>query len=70
MADRQERFCATCQYYDPWGEDRGDCRRSPPVATANRTESSHPSEVWPTVLEDDWCGQHCVRLAGVAEASR
>ena len=52
----ERAYCGTCQHFDEWGEGRGACRRNPPMAIDRRTEDSHPSEAWPTVLSTDWCG--------------
>ena len=57
--------CQTCQYYDrkkaaggsapSWGQ----CRRSAPqLSPVNVNAKSYMIEgVWPTVRDDDWCGE-------------
>ena len=49
--------CKTCKYYEPFNKDAvgGYCRRFPPVGD-NR--GSHTVDSFPTVSENDWCGEH------------
>jgi hypothetical protein len=56
--------CMTCQYYDrrhgkaqggalQWGQ----CRRSSPMLNPLNAKSYMIEGVWPTVRDDDWCGE-------------
>ena len=57
--------CMTCQYYDrksakavaggapSWGQ----CRRSSPQLNPVNAKSYMIEGVWPTVRDDDWCGE-------------
>jgi hypothetical protein len=55
--------CQTCQYYDrkkaaggsapSWGQ----CRRSAPQLNPINAKSYMIEGVWPTVRDDDWCGE-------------
>ncbi len=57
--------CITCQYYDrkhagsaataapQWGQ----CRRTAPMLNPSNTKSYMIEGVWPTVRDDDWCGE-------------
>jgi hypothetical protein len=56
--------CMTCQYYDrkhgkaqssapQWGQ----CRRSAPMLNPLNAKSYMIEGVWPTVRDDDWCGE-------------
>lgn len=42
--------CTNCKYYNPLYEDKGDCRRHPPVIIAGIGTK------WPIVQKTDWCG--------------
>ena len=57
--------CISCQFYDrkhakgaagaspSWGQ----CRRSAPMLNPANTKSYMIEGVWPTVRDDDWCGE-------------
>jgi hypothetical protein len=57
--------CTTCQYYDrkhakgaagdspAWGQ----CRRGAPMLSPVNAKSYMIEGVWPTVRDDDWCGE-------------
>ena len=57
--------CTTCQFYDrknakgsaggapSWGQ----CRRSSPQLNPINAKSYMIEGVWPTVRDDDWCGE-------------
>ena len=57
--------CMSCQYYDrklakgaaggapSWGQ----CRRSAPLLNPVNAKSYMIEGVWPTVRDDDWCGE-------------
>jgi hypothetical protein len=57
--------CMTCQYYDrkaakgaagsapSWGQ----CRRSAPQLNPVNAKSYMIEGIWPTVRDDDWCGE-------------
>lgn len=55
--------CVTCQYFDRQarGADRsantGQCRRSGPSLSPLNQKSYMIEGVWPTVRDDDWCGE-------------
>ncbi|MBK9676535.1 MAG: hypothetical protein IPO82_15350 [Betaproteobacteria bacterium] len=62
--------CATCHYYDrrhARGQDgrssrSGPCRRSAPMLSPVSTKSYQIEGVWPTVRDDDWCGEWKILL--------
>ncbi len=57
--------CMSCQYYDrkhakatsdgapQWGQ----CRRSAPMLNPVNAKSYMIEGIWPTVRDDDWCGE-------------
>jgi hypothetical protein len=57
--------CTTCQFYDrklakggaggapSWGQ----CRRSAPLLNPVNAKSYMIEGIWPTVRDDDWCGE-------------
>ncbi len=55
--------CVTCMYYDRHkaGGDKvanaGQCRRSGPALSPINQKSYMIEGVWPTVRDDDWCGE-------------
>jgi hypothetical protein len=56
--------CVTCMYYDrlkAGGEAKagsaGQCRRNGPVLSPINQKSYMIEGVWPTVRDDDWCGE-------------
>ena len=56
--------CTSCQYYDRnqrGGEAKianaGQCRRSAPALSPLNQKSYMIEGVWPTVRDDDWCGE-------------
>jgi hypothetical protein len=73
--------CMTCQYYDRKlakgsvgaTPSLGQCRRSAPLLNPVNTKSYMIEGVWPTVRDDDWCGEWKIiarRIDGrVAEAT-
>jgi len=54
--------CQTCQYYDRKkaaggnAPSSGQCRRSAPQLNPINAKSYMIEGVWPTVRDDDWCG--------------
>jgi hypothetical protein len=57
--------CVTCQYFDRKGAKGspgaapswGQCRRSAPQLNPVTAKSYMIEGVWPTVRDDDWCGE-------------
>lgn len=57
--------CTTCQFYDRQNTRGGDakaanagqCRRSAPALSPLNQKSYMIEGVWPTVRDDDWCGE-------------
>ena len=58
--------CVSCQFYDrKSGKESGDsraiqwgqCRRTAPMLNPVNTKSYMIEGVWPTVRDDDWCGE-------------
>lgn len=55
--------CKTCQYYDRQGRAAerggvaGQCRRQAPALSPINQKSYMIEGVWPTVRDDDWCGE-------------
>jgi hypothetical protein len=68
--------CTTCHFFDRrqvnGGDGRsvrmGQCRRCAPLLTPNPTKTYMIEGVWPTVRDDDWCGEWKIvpRRASVA----
>jgi len=66
-ADIQENLmerCTGCQYYDRHrgngdgkSANAGQCRRGAPQLSPINQKSYMIEGVWPTVREDDWCGE-------------
>ena len=56
--------CVTCMYYDRHkagldakAANAGQCRRSGPTLSPINQKSYMIEGVWPTVRDDDWCGE-------------
>jgi hypothetical protein len=57
--------CVTCHFYDRRGSRgldgrgarSGQCRRSAPMLSPVTTKAYQIEGVWPTVRDDDWCGE-------------
>jgi hypothetical protein len=55
--------CVTCQYYDRQrrgaeaSANAGQCRRQAPALSPLNQKSYMIEGVWPTVRDDDWCGE-------------
>lgn len=56
--------CVGCQYYDreeAHAQDKGvrwgKCRRTGPIAHPVSAKSYMVEGVWPSVRDDDWCGE-------------
>jgi hypothetical protein len=59
--------CTTCQYYDRKSakaaagnvapSQQGQCRRTAPMLNPVNSKSYMIEGVWPTVHDDDWCGE-------------
>ena len=56
--------CTNCQYYDRQatkadgkGPAWGQCRRAAPSLSPINAKSYMIEGVWPTVRDDDWCGE-------------
>jgi hypothetical protein len=55
--------CVTCQYYDrqrrgvETSPNAGQCRRQAPMLSPLNQKSYMIEGVWPTVRDDDWCGE-------------
>ncbi len=51
--------CTTCQYYDRQnkGSGIGQCRREAPALSPVNVKPYMIEGVWPTVRDDDWCGE-------------
>lgn len=49
----ETKTCETCVYYEPRKEAQygtvGKCHRNPPIDRDGN---------WPSVYNDDWCGEH------------
>ena len=59
--------CIACQFYDRSDarpEDKGvrwgKCRRTGPIANPSAAKSYIVEGVWPSVRDDDWCGEWVV----------
>lgn len=57
--------CLSCQYYDRQTKEVdgkapawGQCRRTAPALSPINVKSYMIEGVWPTVRDDDWCGEH------------
>lgn len=57
--------CVSCQYYDrkhakgtaDSAPSCGQCRRAAPMLNPANSKSYMIEGVWPTVRDDDWCGE-------------
>ena len=57
--------CQNCQYYDRHGgsgaagksTNGGQCRRHAPLLSPNSAKNYLIEGVWPTVRDEDWCGE-------------
>jgi len=57
--------CLNCQYYDRHGgsgsggksANGGQCRRHAPMLSPNTAKNYLIEGVWPTVRDEDWCGE-------------
>ena len=55
--------CVTCQFYDRQtrgaekAANAGQCRRCAPALSPLNQKSYMIEGVWPTVRDDDWCGE-------------
>jgi hypothetical protein len=57
--------CVTCHFYDrrharavdARAARSGQCRRTAPLLSPVSTKSYQIEGVWPTVRDDDWCGE-------------
>jgi hypothetical protein len=51
--------CSNCQYYDRQdkGAGVGQCRRQAPALSPINAKAYMIEGVWPTVRDDDWCGE-------------
>jgi len=55
--------CVTCQFYDRQrrgaeaSPNAGQCRREAPSLSPLNQKSYMIEGVWPTVRDDDWCGE-------------
>jgi len=51
--------CSNCQYFDRQakGTGVGQCRRAAPALSPINAKSYMIEGVWPTVRDDDWCGE-------------
>ena len=57
--------CATCNFYDRRSARNvdgrtarsGQCRHSAPMLSPLTTKTYQIEGVWPTVRDDDWCGE-------------
>jgi hypothetical protein len=56
--------CVSCQFYDRKGGGTdgrspqwGQCRRTSPMLSPATAKSYMIEGVWPTVRDDDWCGE-------------
>jgi hypothetical protein len=51
--------CVNCQYYDRQdkGQGVGQCRREAPALSPINAKAYMIEGVWPTVRDDDWCGE-------------
>jgi hypothetical protein len=57
--------CVTCHFYDRRharavdgrAARSGQCRRTAPLLSPVSTKSYQIEGVWPTVRDDDWCGE-------------
>jgi hypothetical protein len=56
--------CTTCQYYDrrhvngvSGAPQTGQCRRTAPMLNPVNAKPYLIEGIWPTVRDDDWCGE-------------
>jgi hypothetical protein len=62
-AEGEVERCTTCTYYDrnkggdAKAANAGQCRRNSPMLSPINQKSYMIEGVWPTVRDDDWCGE-------------
>lgn len=71
--------CTTCQYYDrrqmngvSGAPQTGQCRRTAPMLNPVNAKPYIIEGIWPTVRDDDWCGEWKIiarRVDGRPEAT-
>ena len=69
--------CQNCQYYDRHGgtgaagksTNGGQCRRHAPQLSPNSAKNYLIEGVWPTVRDEDWCGEFRASAAPKRESS-
>jgi hypothetical protein len=51
--------CTSCQYFDRQNKAQsvGQCRRQAPALSPINVKAYMIEGVWPTVRDDDWCGE-------------
>lgn len=50
--------CASCRFFKPVRESRGECRRRAPVPLKTVNNSTGETTGWPFVSQEHWCGEH------------
>ena len=69
--------CLNCQFYDRHGgsgaggksSNGGQCRRNAPMLSPNTAKNYLIEGVWPTVRDEDWCGEHKASAQRRSESS-
>jgi len=69
--------CLNCQFYDRHGgsgaggksSNGGQCRRHAPQLSPNTAKNYLIEGVWPTVRDEDWCGEHKASAQRRSESS-
>jgi hypothetical protein len=57
--------CMTCVFFKPSNYyGLGECRNHSPIIKDEKILESIPNRKWPTVIEDDWCGDFEARRIG------
>ena len=55
------KTCETCRFWDKKDfrstEDKGQCRRYPPVVTLEGIEGMRLTGDWPFTFKTNWCGE-------------
>lgn len=49
--------CSGCHFWLEIHDERGNCRRKPPVVLWNEDDSEAVTE-WPVVFASQWCGEY------------
>jgi hypothetical protein len=62
--------CDECAFHEPAVMDEGpviECRRYPPIVTADASNDQPMVQAWPQMSATDWCGEFSPRITQETE---